>query len=98
LGAEAQIIHSQPSELPTEPDEDLETISPIQLGTKLRRNALNVGRKTYFALSNCEVISTNGLDWVVRDPSGDTYNVSHSSFESGEWDVEQLDADLISPC
>jgi hypothetical protein len=96
LASELQVIYPEPFELPTEPDEDLETISPIQLGTKLRRNALNVGRKTYSALSNCEVISTNGLDWVVRDPSGDTYNVSHSSFESGEWDVEQLDADLIS--
>jgi hypothetical protein len=96
--SEIQVIHLQPFEPPSEPDEDLETISPIQLGTKLRRNVLNVGRKTYFALSNCEVISTNGLDWVVRDPSGDTYNVSHSSFESGEWDVEQLDPDLISSC
>jgi hypothetical protein len=96
LASEIQVIQPQSFEPLTEPNKDLETISSIQIGTKLRRNALNVGRKTYSALSNCEVISTNGLDWVVRDPSGDTYNVSHSSFESGEWDVEQLDADLLS--
>jgi hypothetical protein len=73
--------------------EDLATNS-ISIGTKLRRNVERVGSKTYPALLNCEIVSSNGLDWVVRDLDGCRWNVSHHAIASGVWEIEQ---DLIAP-
>ncbi len=68
--------------------EDLST-NPISIGTKLRRNVEQVGSKTYPALLNCEVVSSNGLDWVVRDLDGCRWNVSYHALASGVWEIEQ---------
>ena len=53
-----------------------------------------IGRKTYPALTDCRVVSINGLDWVVRDLEGCLWNVSHYALASGVWEVE-LDAAVV---
>jgi hypothetical protein len=74
------------SQIEIEPDSD--PVSSIEIGTKLRRNVQQIGRKTYPALANCQVVSANGLDWVVRDREGYSWNVSHHALESGIWEIE----------
>ncbi len=69
-----------------EPDSD--PVYPIQIGTKLRRNMQQIGRITYSELVNCQVVSTNGLDWVVRDFEGCSWNVSYHALSSGAWEIE----------
>jgi hypothetical protein len=70
------------------------SVNLISIGTKLRRNMERVGQKTYPALPKCEVISSNGLDWVVKDAQGCRWNVSHHALASGVWEIE---SDPISP-
>jgi hypothetical protein len=84
-------IESEPVELPTIEEAELEDLSTnsISIGTKLRRNVERVGSKTYPALPNCEVVSSNGLDWVVRDLDGCRWNVSHHAIASGVWEIAQ---------
>jgi hypothetical protein len=67
---------------------DSEQTFLISVGTKLRRNTQQVGKKTYPALSKCVVVSSNGLDWVVRDPDGSAWNVSQHSLVTGLWEIE----------
>ena len=67
----------------------------VEIGSKLRRNEHKVGRKTYAALANCQVVSTNGLDWVVIDSDGRTWNVSHHSLASGVWEIERDSAHVV---
>jgi hypothetical protein len=69
-----------------EPDSD--PLSSIEIGTKLRRNVQQIGLKIYPALANCQVVSVNGLDWVVRDNEGASWNVSHHALTSGVWEIE----------
>jgi hypothetical protein len=73
---------------------DSEPVPSIEIGTKLRRNVQQIGRKIYPALANCQVVSINGLDWVVRDNDGSSWNVSHYALESGIWEIER-DAAVI---
>jgi hypothetical protein len=88
-------LHPEPIEI-TEPAELVESIedidseqaSLISVGTKLRRNIQQVGKKSYPALASCVVVSSNGLDWVVRDPDGSTWNVSHHALATGLWEIE----------
>jgi hypothetical protein len=90
-------LHPEPIEI-TEPAELVESIedidseqaSLISVGTKLRRNIQQVGKKIYPALASCVVVSSNGLDWVVRDPDGSTWNVSQHSLATGLWEIETL--------
>jgi hypothetical protein len=67
---------------------DSEQTFLISVGVKLRRNIQQVGKKTYPALSSCVVVSSNGLDWVVRDPDGSVWNVSQHSLVTGLWEIE----------
>jgi hypothetical protein len=67
---------------------DSEQTFLISVGTKLRRNTQQVGKKAYPALSKCVVVSSNGLDWVVRDPDGSAWNVSQHSLVTGLWEIE----------
>jgi hypothetical protein len=69
-------------------DIDGEQACLISVGTKLRRNIQQVGKKSYPALASCVVVSSNGLDWVVRDPDGFTWNVSQHSLATGLWEIE----------
>ncbi len=69
-------------------DIDSEQTSLISVGTKLRRNIQQVGKKSYPVLASCVVVSSNGLDWVVRDPDGSTWNVSHHALATGLWEIE----------
>jgi hypothetical protein len=62
--------------------------NPIAIGSRLRRNVERAGAKTYPALFGCEVISSNGLDWVVKDAQGCRWNVSHHALASGVWEFE----------
>jgi hypothetical protein len=88
-------LHPEPIEI-TEPAELVESIedidseqaSSISVGTKLRRNIQQVGKKIYPALASCVVVSSNGLDWVVRDPDGSTWNVSDHALAAGLWEIE----------
>jgi hypothetical protein len=82
---ESSIVCPLTSTLPPLPDAAQMAIS---IGTKLCRNAQRIAEKTYPALANCEVVSSNGLDWVVRDPDGYSWNVSTSALASGTWEVE----------
>jgi hypothetical protein len=68
--------------------------NPISIGTRLCRNVERAGAKTYPALFGCEVISSNGLDWVVKDAQGCRWNVSHHALASGVWEFE---ADPMRP-
>jgi hypothetical protein len=77
---------SNESSQPLEDSTDL--AREISIGSKLRRNVHKVGRKTYAALANCQVVSKNGLDWVVRDSDDGTWNVSHHALASGVWEIE----------
>jgi hypothetical protein len=77
------------SQIEIEPDSEPDPVCAIEIGTKLRRNAQQLGRKTYPALANCQVVSMNGLDWVVRDNEGASWNVSHYALESGIWEIER---------
>ncbi len=70
------------------------SIGSIAIGIKLRRNVQEVGRKVYPALPNCEVVSSNGLDWVVKDADGCRWNVSHHALATGVWEIED---DLTPP-
>jgi hypothetical protein len=83
------IAITEPAEL-VEPIEDIdsEQASLISVGTKLRRNIQQVGKKSYPALASCLVVSSNGLDWVVRDLDGSTWNVSHHALAIGLWEIE----------
>jgi hypothetical protein len=60
----------------------------ISVGSKLRRNTQQIGKKTYPGLPSCIVVSSNGLDWVVRDLDGATWNVSQHSLVTGLWEIE----------
>lgn len=80
---------SQPLENSTDSDRE------ISIGTALRRNAQKVGRKTYAALANCQVVSANGLDWVVRNSDGESWNVSHHALASGVWEIECDAANVV---
>jgi hypothetical protein len=73
------------------------SLNPISIGTRLRRNVERVGKKTYSALRDCEVVSLNGLDWVVRDPDGCRWNVSHHALASGVWEVEDESGLSVMP-
>jgi hypothetical protein len=64
------------------------SIGSITIGTKLHRNVQQIGRKVYPALPNCEVVSVNGLDWVVKDTEGCRWNVSHHALASGVWEID----------
>jgi hypothetical protein len=75
-------------ELNLQIDIDKHPVCAIEIGTKLRRNPHQIGQKTYAALVNCQVVSVNGLDWVVRDRDGSSWNVSHHALESGIWEIE----------
>jgi hypothetical protein len=80
---------TEPAELVEQfEDVDSEQASLISVGTKLRRNIQQVGKKSYPALPACVVVSSNGLDWVVRDPDGFTWNVSQHSLATGLWEIE----------
>jgi hypothetical protein len=80
---------TEPAELVEQfEDVDSEQASLISVGTKLRRNIQQVGKKSYPALASCVVVSSNGLDWVVRDPDGFTWNVSQHSLATGLWEIE----------
>ena len=72
-------------EIESEPD----SVGTIEIGTMLRRNAQKVGRKSYDALAHCQVISSNGLDWVVQDVEGRVWNVSDHVLTSGIWEIER---------
>ncbi len=76
------------SDLNVQIDIDKDLASAIEIGTKLRRNSHQIGQKTYAVLVNCQVVSVNGLDWVVRDRDGCSWNVSHHALESGIWEIE----------
>jgi hypothetical protein len=61
----------------------------IEIGTRLQRNRLDLHQgKCVELLQHCEVIGRSGLNWVVRSPDGDCYNVSPFALSSGEWEVE----------
>ena len=70
-------------------EDSTDSARSVEIGSKLRRNEHKVGRKTYAALANCQVVSTNGLDWVVIDSDGGTWNVSHHALASGIWEIER---------
>ncbi len=80
---------TEPAELVEQfEDIDSEQVRLISVGTKLRRNIQQVGKKSYPALASCVVVSSNGLDWVVRDADGFTWNVSDHSLATGLWEIE----------
>ena len=81
---------SQPLEASTD------SARSVEIGTKLRRNAHKVGRKTYPALANCQVVSANGLDWVVQNVEGSVWNVSHHVLTSGIWEIERDLTNVVS--
>ena len=81
---------SQPLEASTD------SAHSVEIGTKLRRNAHKVGRKTYPALANCQVVSANGLDWVVQNVEGSVWNVSHHVLTSGIWEIERDLTNVVS--
>jgi hypothetical protein len=88
FGCEA---HSELTKIPDSTDEVAsEQTSLISVGTKLCRNIQQVGKKIYPALSSCVVVSSNGLDWVVRDPDGSAWNISPHSLATGLWQIETL--------
>jgi hypothetical protein len=93
LKSEVELIQSELVESPLEPEE----VSLIEPGTKLRRNLQQLGRNTYPALHNCEVVSSNGLDWLVREADGSLYNVSPHALESGQWEIESNSVDSPQP-
>jgi len=76
-------------------EDSTDSAREIEIGSKLRRNAHKVGRKTYAALTNCQVVSANGLDWVVIDSDGRTWNVSHHALASGVWEIERDSANVV---
>jgi hypothetical protein len=76
------------SRIESEPDLESAPDRSIEIGTNLRRNAYQIGGKTYPALSDCRVVSVNGLNWVVRDACGCSWNVSGHALESGIWEIE----------
>jgi hypothetical protein len=82
-------------ESPADIEPDLDPVSSIEIGTKLRRNVQQLGQKTYPALVNCQVVSANGLDWVVRDGEGYSWNVSHHALASGVWEIEGDLTDVV---
>jgi hypothetical protein len=82
-------------ESPVDIEPDLDPVRAIEIGTKLRRNVQQLGRKTYPALANCQVVSANGLDWVVRDGEGYSWNVSHHALASGVWEIEGDLTDVV---
>jgi hypothetical protein len=82
-------------EFPVDIEPDLDLVRAIEIGTKLRRNVHQLGRKTYPALANCQVVSANGLDWVVRDGEGYSWNVSHHALASGVWEIEGDLTDVV---
>jgi hypothetical protein len=81
------------SQVDIEPD--LDPVRAIEIGSKLRRNVQQLGQKTYPALANCQVVSANGLDWVVRDGEGYSWNVSHHALASGVWEIEGDLTDVV---
>ena len=85
------------SRIESEPDLDPDSALSIEIGAKLRRNAYQIGRKSYPALPDCRVVSVNGLNWVVRDAQGCSWNVSHHALESGMWEVERDPVLLACP-
>jgi hypothetical protein len=82
-------------EFPVDIEPDLDPVRAIEIGTKLRRNVQQLGQKTYPALANCQVVSANGLDWVVRDGEGYSWNVSHHALASGVWEIEGDLTDVV---
>jgi hypothetical protein len=89
----SEINNDLESQIEIEPDSA--PVSSISIGTKLRRNVQQIGRKTYPALANCQVVSANGLDWVVRDREGYSWNVSHHALASGVWEIERDEANVV---
>ena len=94
---DAQSVEVEPqSDKSSQPLEDsTDSAHSVEIGSKLRRNEHKVGRKTYAALANCQVVSTNGLDWVVIDSDGGTWNVSHHTLASGVWEIERDAANVV---
>jgi hypothetical protein len=82
-------------EFPVDIEPNLDLVRAIEIGTKLRRNVQQLGQKTYPALVNCQVVSANGLDWVVRDGEGYSWNVSHHALASGVWEIEGDLTDVV---
>ena len=94
---DAHSVEVEPqSDESSQPLEDsTDSARSVEIGNKLRRNAHKVGRKTYAALANCQVVSANGLDWVVIDSDGGTWNVSHHALASGVWEIERDAANVV---
>jgi hypothetical protein len=98
-GSKAEIeifsIELPENELHLESVEDIDSQQTclISIGTKLRRNIQQVGKKSYPALPACVVVSSNGLDWVVRDVDGSAWNVSDHALVTGLWEIE-ISADV----
>jgi hypothetical protein len=94
---DAHSVEVEPqSDESSQPLEDsTDSARSVEIGNKLRRNEHKVGRKTYAALANCQVVSTNGLDWVVIDSDGGTWNVSHHALASGVWEIERDSANVV---
>ena len=82
-------------ESPINIEPDLDPVCAIEIGTKLQRHVQQIGQKTYPALANCQVVSANGLDWVVRDREGYSWNVSHHALASGVWEIERDEANVV---
>ncbi|WP_373545671.1 hypothetical protein, partial [Chamaesiphon sp.] len=76
-------------------EDSTDSARSIEIGRKLRRNVHKVGRKTYPALANCQVVSANGLDWVVRNSNGESWNVSQYALASGVWEIECDAANVV---
>ena len=83
----------EPVALATETIVETDTIDPIvEIGTMLRRNRIDLRQGKYAeAIEHCEAIGRRGLDWVVRSPSNQLFNVSPFALTSGEWEVERDD-------
>ena len=94
---DAHSVEVEPqSDESSQPLEDsTDSARSVEIGSKLRRNEHKVGRKTYAALANCQVVSANGLDWVVIDSDGGTWNVSHHALASGVWEIERDSANVV---
>jgi hypothetical protein len=83
----------EPVALAIEAIVETDTIDPIiEIGTMLRRNRIDLCQGKYAeAIEHCEAIGRRGLNWVVRSPSNQLFNVSSFALTSGEWEVERDD-------
>jgi hypothetical protein len=78
---------------PPTADAPIPSVPRICIGAYLKRNQLKYRGKDYPAIQHCEIISRNGMDWLVKTPIGEIFNVSSHAIEVGDWEAEEITTD-----